>query len=104
VSSGDKPYGQVIEWQLKPLATGQAIDVQANVHSPGDAPSTPLLVSLSSAYSQPVYVELTPAVKTEEKNSLWSSWIRSSSAYISLTAHEFWYRLSTEIRLGLGKK
>jgi len=102
VQTGERPYGANVNWRLAPIEGQTAIDIQATLRWPNDSPKTPLFISLSSAYSVPVYVQIDTEVKNNDKNSLWSSWMRSAGTYVSLTLSEFWYRLTTGIRLSLG--
>lgn len=102
VMTQDRPYGEQVSWQLDPIAGNQSVDVVTKVKPTDSTGSSPMFISLSSAYSVPLYLQVKEA--GERKTPLWSSWVRSASEYATLTLREFWFRLSTEMRFGLGNR
>jgi hypothetical protein len=102
VHTEDRPYGELVVWNLDPVSGGEAVDIRARLRASSDEASMPLFISLASAYSAPVYAQVA-ATAEERQSSLWSSWVRSLGSYATLTLREFWYRLTTGIRLGFGQ-
>ena len=99
LTTEDRSYGQQVDWQLDPVAGGSSRDMAVVLTRTESGDASPLFISLSSAYSVPVYTQV---VQTGEKKTAWTSWVRSVGEYATLTVREFWYRIKTGIRLGLG--
>ncbi|HVM91105.1 MAG TPA: hypothetical protein VMU11_04395 [Verrucomicrobiae bacterium] len=101
VHTDDKPYGELVDWDLNPVAGGQSVDILVSLDPIRGQEDTPLFISLSSAYSVPVYAQI--AASSTAKSALWASWVRSLGSYATLTLREFWFRLTTGISLGFGQ-
>ncbi|MEI7512750.1 MAG: hypothetical protein WCK01_04835 [Candidatus Uhrbacteria bacterium] len=97
VTTSDKPYGQLVEWQLNSISGGRSLDIDTSLSWPGTEPAGAIFLSVSSLYSVPVYTQIYSATSSE-KVPVWSSWYRPIGAYISLTTHEYWSRLIQDIQ------